>query len=61
MGRYGDLMYDSKITEQVGEDEKGKYIIHRISEEHYCKCHPETCCHIDGTKVKYYDKKVYVA
>tara|TARA_R100000541_G_scaffold56410_1_gene65828 strand:+ start:415 stop:600 length:186 start_codon:yes stop_codon:yes gene_type:complete len=56
----GKAYYRAK-TDRTGEDEKGKYIIYRISKEVYCDCHKETCCHFDGTVMKHYDEKVYVA
>ena len=60
MGSDRFLHYSKIATGETGQDEKGKYEIYRVSEESYCDCHPETCCHFDSKKMYHYDKKIYI-
>ena len=52
--------YWSNTEEEVLEDEKGKYQIRKITYEHPCSCHPETCCHFDGKTIREREEKVYL-
>ena len=56
-----DYCYDTKcsITEEKGEDEKGKYTIKETIKEVYCNCHPETCVHFNGKTTVTKKEKIY--
>lgn len=52
--------YWSNINKEIFEDEKGKYQVKYITEEKPCSCHPETCCHFDGSITVTSQEKVYL-
>jgi hypothetical protein len=50
----------SSIEEEIYEDKKGKYRIHKILSEYPCNCHPETCCHENGKVLREREEKIYL-
>jgi len=60
MSRIDGLPMEHIKTGEVGVDEVGAYEVVRIVGEEYCNCHPETCCHFDGTVYVDYEKRVYI-
>ena len=50
----------SSLGKEILEDENGKYQIKSTTYEHPCSCHPETCCHFDGTVLRFREEKVYI-
>jgi hypothetical protein len=52
--------YSSYLGKDILEDEKGKYQIKYISREVSCNCHPETCCHFDGTVITEEQQRIYL-
>ena len=58
--RGGNRYYSKHVEPQILEDENGKYKIEEEDREVPCGCHPETCCHGDGYKIRTRRTKKYL-